>query len=265
MRKIFGFILFLALLAGPSVGLAQAAPFKVNSGKTLEILAIRPEKTRTGPALVLRYATGLPLTNLQGLRREADELWEHFSANVDATKVTRAVVRATHPKGREEAVDFVFVKRGGIWHTVEKGLDNGKLTERFIRESHAHQKWIYKHNNTVAMVLYLGNDWTVTYDYPPELGIGRRTLDRRMSLAMLERERDEVSERQIKDDISHIRISADGKSATVSSHLSGEIEINGRIVNVSGRGQDFIVVRGGTVVSVRSFVTFETFSVAFEQ
>jgi len=265
VRKLVGFILVLALLACATLGPVRAAPFKVNSGKTLEVLAIKPEKAGAGAALVLHYATRLPLTNLQGLRREADELWEHFSANADATNVARAVVRATDPKGHGKAVDFVFVKRGGVWHTVEKGLENGKLTERFIRDAHDHQQWIHKHKNTAAMVLYLGNDWTVTYTYPPEMRIGRQTLDRKMMLVLLEKARDKVTERDTKIEITDIRISADGQSATVSSRLSGETEINGRIMSMSGQGQDFVVVRNGTAVSVRSVITFEKFSVAIEQ
>lgn len=265
MRKLTGCILALVLLAAAAVGPAQATPFKVNSGKTLEILAIKPEKAGAGPALVLHYATPSPLTDLQGLRREADELWEHFAQNANAANVTRAVVRATDPKGREKPVDFVFVKRGGIWHTLEKGLENGKLTERFIRDSHDHQQWIYKHKNTEAMVLYLGNDWTVTYTYPPEMRIGRQTFDRKMMLVLLEQARNKITERDTRIEITDVRISADGKSATVSSRLSGETEINGQIMNMSGRGQDFVVVRDGTVVSIRSVIALEKFSVAIEQ
>ncbi|MDH3242607.1 MAG: hypothetical protein OEO83_18280, partial [Alphaproteobacteria bacterium] len=60
-------------------------------------------------------------------------------------------------------------------------------------------------------------------------------------------------------------ISADGQSATVSTRLSGETEINGQIMSMSGQGQDFVVVRDGTVVSIRSVITIEKFSVAIEQ
>lgn len=265
MRKLVRFILILVLLAAGHVVPAQAAPFKVNSGKTLEVLAIKPEKADTGPSLVLHYATRLALTNLQGLRREADELWEHFSANADAAKVTRAVVRATDPKRAGNAVDFVFVKRAGIWHTEEKGLKNGKLTERLIRDAHDHQQWIHKHKNYTAILLYLGNDWTVTYTYPPEMRIGRQTFDRKRMLGLLEQMRRRVTERQTKIEITDIRISPDGKSATVSTRLSGETEMNGQIMNMSGEGQDFVVVRDGTVVSIRSIATIEKFSVAIEQ
>jgi hypothetical protein len=265
MRKLCGFILAVILLAAADGGTAQAAPFKVNSGKTLEVLAIKPEKAAAGPALVLHYATSVPLADHKGLRREADELWEHFSQNADAANVTRAVVRATDPKGREKPVDFVFVKRGGIWHTVEKGLEGGKLTEQFIRDAHDHQQWIHKHKNNVATVLYLGNDWTVTYTYPPEMRVGRQTFDRKMMLTLLEQARNKITERNTKIEITDVRISSDGKSATVSSRLSGETEINGQIMNMNGEGQDFVVVRDGTVVSIRSVVTIEKFSVAIEQ
>lgn len=265
MRKLGGFILAFILLAIIHAGPARAAPFKVNSGKTLEILAIKPGQTEAGPALVLHYVPQVPLTDLRGLRREADELWEHFAQNADAANVSRAVVRATDPKSRDNAVDFVYVKRGGIWHTLEKELKNGKLTERFIRDAHDHQQWIHKHRNYAAIVLYVGDDWTVTYTYPPEMGIGRQTFDRKMMLVLLEKTRRKIKERQTKIDITDIRISADGQSATVSTRLSGETEINGQIMSMSGQGQDFVVVRDGTVVSIRSVITIEKFSVAIEQ
>jgi hypothetical protein len=265
LRKLAAFMLFLVFLAGAQAVPAVAAPFKTNSGKTLEILAIKPEKTGAGASLVLHYATPLPLADLKGLRREADELWEHFSANAEAAKATRAVVRATQPKKPETTVDFIYVKRNGIWHTVENGLNNGKLTKQFIQDAHEHQQWIHKHKNYNAILLYLGNDWTVSYNYPPEMRIGRQTFDRRRMIFLLEQLRQKINQRQTKVDITGIQISPDGKSATVSTRLSGETEMNGQIMNMSGEGQDFIVVRDGTVVSIRSIATIEKFSVAIEQ
>jgi hypothetical protein len=265
LRKLAAFMLFFVILAATQVVPVQAAPFKTNSGKTVEVLGIKPEKTAAGASLVLHYATRLPLADLKGLRREADELWEHFSANADAAKATRAVVRATHPKQRGNAIDFVYVKRNGIWHTIENGLKGGKLTKQFIHDAHEHQQWIHKHKNYNSILLYLGNDWTVSYNYPPEMRIGRQTFDRRRMTFLLEQLRQKINERQTKIDITDIRIAPDGKSATVSTRMSGETEMNGQIMNMSGEGQDFIVVRDGTVVSIRSVATIEKLSVAIEQ
>jgi hypothetical protein len=169
MRVFPTLVMGCALILGGWPQTALADPFKLNSGKIVDILAVKTVKTAKGRTLKLRYSSKTPLSDTATLRKEADGLWEHFFVNAERGGHSRAEITAVGPNkdGAGTPVDFIFVKRNGDWRTLEKGLGpKGKLTEKFIRELDDRSKWISDHKNYNAILLYLAKDWTVTYIYP---------------------------------------------------------------------------------------------------
>lgn len=120
--KVFSFLVLVAL-AGCSVG--SVPNYKVrqlSSGKSLRVLGVGPMNfPDSGPALVLKYETDVKFDDQAGLRKEADEIWADFKADVEKTNVSSAVLSANSPpKGtiirQAQGFNFVFVKLAdGTW------------------------------------------------------------------------------------------------------------------------------------------------------
>ncbi len=248
-RHLLAALLLWAVQAGD----AWADPFRVNSGKVLDIVSIKPEATAKGRALVMVFGTKTPLTDIPGLRIEADELWEHFVVNVERAGHSRAVIRATNGGGAP--VDFVYVKRGGDWRTLEKELGpGGTLTEEFIKESFEHGILAAEHMGRNATELYLARDWTITYTYPPQLGIPPITVDRvrvyEMNRQLQARMGDQRPQRQIS--LNKIEIAPNGKFASIQILYTGVANINGRVIQMTGHIVNSIAVQDGAVISLES-------------
>ena len=154
---VIGLVMGGALVLGGWPQTASADPFKLNSGKIVDILSVAPVKTAKGRTLKMRYRSKTPLSDTATLRKEADGLWEHFFVNAERGGHSRAVISAMGPKKaphRGTPVDFIFVKRAGGWRTLEKGLGpKGKLTEKCIREFDGRTTSIDNHKNYNALLL----------------------------------------------------------------------------------------------------------------
>lgn len=96
------------------------------SGKQIKVVRIVPMHfSNGGDALILNCETDLSMDDKTALRKEADEVWAMFRKNVEQAKMTKGVIRFTHPKGtgpitQSKGYGFVFEKRAdGQWHCLQ--------------------------------------------------------------------------------------------------------------------------------------------------
>lgn len=243
----------------------RAEPFKVNSGQVLNILSIMPEKTERGRALVMRFSTRTPLSDLSHLRREADQLWEHFAVNAEAGNFRRAIIRAEASPRTGKHVDFVYVRRGPDWRTLEKGLGpGGTLTEGVIRAHYERNQDVIKHRNWNVVLLYTAKDLTIHYSFPGVPGAAPFTLDRQGMLAMSRHSVETIEQYDRRSEVLSIKISPDGKSAHVESREIEHLMINGRLVTGEARALSELRLIGGAVVVSRGEIAITNISVGVD-
>ncbi len=263
---VFGRILLAVLvLAGTGICRAEAEPFRVNSGQILDVVSIKPEKTDRGQALVMRFSTRTPMTDIHGLRKEADQLWEHLSVNAEAGNFRRAVIRATSAPGAGRSVDFIYERRGPDWRTLEKGLESSsRLTEAAIRALYDRSQTIIKDRNWNVALLYTAKDLTVTYSFPGVPGAVPFTLDRQGTLAMNRENAESMENYERRSKVQRIDIAPDGKSARVESLEIEFLKINGRIVTGQARAISDLRLRDGAIVIWRMEMTVTGVSVGVD-
>lgn len=102
-----------------------ATPYKLvrlPSGKSVKVLSVGKVYFSKGePALMLKYETDLPITDVAALEREADELWQSFQHDVENAHLKNAIISASsHPSGgfvsRSQSYNFVFQQSAnGLW------------------------------------------------------------------------------------------------------------------------------------------------------
>ena len=125
MRVIPALLMTCALFLDGWMQPAWGDQFRLDSGKIVDIIAVKAVKSIKGPVLKLEYRSKTPITDVATLRKEADELWDNFSVNVERGGHKYAVIRALGPNKAIpcEPVDFIFVKLKGDWHTLEYAPD----------------------------------------------------------------------------------------------------------------------------------------------
>lgn len=264
--RMFGRIVLAALMV-VAAGMipARAEPFKVNSGRVMEVVSIKPEKTAKGPALVMRFNTRTPLSDIARLRKEADELWQHFAINVEAGNFRRAVIRAQSRPRTDKVVDFVYERRGPEWRTLEKGLGpGGTLTEGVIRALYARSQDVIKHRNWNVVLLYTAKDLTISYSFPGVPGAAPFTLDRQGMMAMTRQSVDTIENYDRRSEVVRIDIAADGKSARVESRETEYLTVNGRMVTGTARSISDFRVSNGAIVCWRGEMVVTGISVGVD-
>lgn len=105
----------------------KAKIVKLENGKQVKLLSQGPFYFKNGdpPALVLKYETGIELSNVEELKSEVSEIWKIFKYDVEKSGFTTAVIRAQRPlKGtyirKGNGYGFVFSKQpGGSWKMKE--------------------------------------------------------------------------------------------------------------------------------------------------
>jgi hypothetical protein len=100
--------------------------FKLPSGKEIKITSInKMDFPNSDPALVMSYLTDISIDDKTALRKEIDEVWSVFQADVENAHLKAGVIRATYVEGNGlvksgKGYGFVFVKRDdGKWHCLE--------------------------------------------------------------------------------------------------------------------------------------------------
>jgi hypothetical protein len=114
----------LAFLVSCSSSAQVVKEATLPSGKKIKILGVAQMHFTNGgpPGLMLNYQTTLKITETEALRKEVDEIWPIFKANVEQAGLTVGMVRANEvPQGNSfittnEAFTFVFRKQpDGSW------------------------------------------------------------------------------------------------------------------------------------------------------
>lgn len=117
-----------ALCGFLSLGIALACsggsqpPYETHtltSGRKVKVLGEgRVNFEQSGPALMLRYQTDVPLADTAALRAEATDIWRDYESYADSSGVQGAVLSANTPPGGG------IISRGGGYNFVyEKGAD----------------------------------------------------------------------------------------------------------------------------------------------
>lgn len=95
------------------------------SGKQVKVLGVgKIYFSKDDPALMLKYQTDLNLEDKDALRKEVDEIWETFKADVEKAHLTTAIVSANEvPKGTlvktGKGYRFAFKKMAdGTWQSA---------------------------------------------------------------------------------------------------------------------------------------------------
>jgi hypothetical protein len=206
----------------------------LGSGTSVEIIAVGPLQSTAGwSALALKYRTAIPLSDVQTLRREADEIWDRFVADVEHGGYQTALISATEPESgsivtTNKSYNFVFEKKDGSWRTPEsKDRVQAKLDPDFVREFVDRLDTSLEHNEMNALLLYMANDWTVTIVNPADKTSPSQTVDRMKFVAVTHATFAAASQRQHHRKLSNIFIAENGQSAQVESQETEEITVNG--------------------------------------
>ena len=272
MRVFTTLMIGCALALGGWQKTVLADPFKLNSGKIVDILAVGKVKTAQGPALKMQFRSKTLHSDAFMLRREANELWEHFVVNVNRGGFRRAVISAMGPKkgAATKPVDFIFVKRTSGWRTLENGLGpKDKLTESFLRKGADRSRRLKFHRNYNAMLLYMAKDWSITYTYPRRTGIEPFWIDRETLIEWNERLWKQSKTGSKLDlsgqmEIVKINILNKGMTAQAEIRVAGQMNIRGQLVSIAGRYITQIELRQRALVATHAYMMVEDIGVAVE-
>lgn len=115
----------LALLTACSVG-PQYQIQTLPNGKQVKLIAVtRMASTNGNKWMVLKYQTDLPISDVNAISREIDQIWVYFKNDVERAGMKDAVIKASSaPTGtivQESKAYNVAYKKGqdGTWSRVE--------------------------------------------------------------------------------------------------------------------------------------------------
>jgi hypothetical protein len=260
LRVLRSFVRASALACLLFADTASAVPLTLNSGATVEILAVGPLQSTAGwTALMLKYRTTIPLAEAGRLRREVDEIWERFVVDVEGSGQQIALISANEPDSggivsATNSFNFVFQKRMGSWRTLEwSGGESGKLDVSRVSEFIGRIDWAHNHNNVNALLLYLADDWVGAGSAAGQTRSMNRMEFVRQHHAMLTAAK---AYRQTRN-ILEIFVSADGTNARVESTETEEISIDNRSITATSRVTEFLAVQEGAIIVTRTEVVVE--------
>lgn len=126
MKRTVRLALALALVAlGCGRSEAPHQDLQLPTGRTVKVLSVgKAYFSKDTPAMTLKYETTLPITNVDALGAEVDEIWMVVQPEANRANVTNAVITAsTPPKGTfittGSNYNFVFQKgEDGTWRRM---------------------------------------------------------------------------------------------------------------------------------------------------
>lgn len=234
-------------------------------GKSVPILEVGPIIGRGWSGLMLTYRTAIPLNDLVALRKEVDEIWESFEAEVEHRGYSTAVISATGPEQAKglfvtthNSFNFVFAKKDGSWRTLESPHGaRVKLDPDFIREFKGRLDSAYEHNNMNALLLYMAKDWTMTLINPGGAGSASQTLDRMKFVTVTHATLAAGTNFEQHTEIVNISIDEGRTVARVESRETDELTINGRRAGDVEHVMDVFELRGDLMLWTKSTVVIE--------
>lgn len=261
MRIIPALVIGCALLLGGWPQTALADPFKLNSGKIVDILSVGTVKTAKSRTLKMRYRSKTALSDTTTLRKEADGLWEYFFVNAERGGHSRAVISAMGPKKaahKGEPVDFIFVKRAGGWRTLENGLGpKGKLTRSIIESFIERVESVLIHKNWNAALLYMAKDFSGRLSDPKFGAYAPKTFTRESYIAMARKAFAQIRNWKHKYEIISVRLSSGDTVAEVEFRQIGQASFKGYYVDNVVRSTAHYEFRDGVMLWTRNRATVE--------
>jgi len=237
-------------------GEADAGQIRLNSGKSVVLLAMGPMLGQGWSALQLKYRTSLPITDTNSLRNEADELWQRFVIDAEKGGYTSAIISANDsPQGfivtHNQSFNFVYKKANGAWHTLE-AESRERLDRKFVIEFVARLDAADLNSEVNSLALYIADDFVMAMSsevpgvsLPPKINRAQFATG---ESATLNASKNHHQHREILG----ISISKDGLYATVESRESTELEIgNHHFANVV-HYQDAFELRGPYMLWTKS-------------
>ena len=100
MRQRFLLFLVAALVACTCTAIAQV--LELPSGRHVNIIGVTKMYSTNGKNswLILDYRTNLAITNIEALKKEADQIWPYFKNIVEQAGMDEALIRAnSEPTG----------------------------------------------------------------------------------------------------------------------------------------------------------------------
>jgi hypothetical protein len=259
MSNHWKWVLSAALLLASWSETLAGQPLTLGSGKSIEILAVGPlQSTHGWSALMLKYRTSLPLTDVPPLRKEANEIWDRFVVDVEHSSYQTAVISANEPEtgsivSTNNSYNFVFEKKDGAWRTLEsKERAQAKLDPDFVKEVVDRLDRALDYNEMNTLLLYMANDWIITITKPGEASSDSQTIDRMKFVTISHATLAAASKRQHRREITSISIGEAGNSARVESRETEEMTINNHQAAGVGRSTDLFELRGDVMLWTKS-------------
>lgn len=211
--------------------------------------------TKGWKALTLKYRTQIPLSDVPGLRKEADEIWNLFQVDADHGNYEGAIIMANAPETgavitANRSFNFVYEKKDGIWHAIESTNDK-TLDENHVREFLDRFDWLLEHGDMNAMLLYLDKNWTFTVKNSRENSVDQKVFNR-IEFATIEHNgllKSKTYRHQRV--ITEIKI-ANGNSAHVLSHEIEDWTMNGQKFHAVSDSSDDIAFDGRIMLITKS-------------
>jgi hypothetical protein len=257
-------LLSVALLVLSGLETFAGQPLTLGSGKSVEILAVGPLQSTAGwSALMLKYRTLIPLSDVPTLRKEADEIWDRFVVDVEHAGNLTAVISANEPeKGfvvtSNSSYNFIFEKRDGLWRSPESsGRAQAKLDPDFVREFVNRIDALLQHNEMNALLLYMALGWTVTITNPTESASGPQTIDRMKFVAATHAAFAAASSHQHGREIIDIAINEGHDVAQVQSRENEVIITSDRQITGTERSTDVFELRDDVMLWTKSTSVIE--------
>jgi hypothetical protein len=88
------------------------------------IAVVKWHFSNSSPALMLKYQTDLKISDRPALRKEVNEIWSVFKADVEKANLTAGIISANEaPQGsiiqESNGYNFVFEKVDGTWRLLD--------------------------------------------------------------------------------------------------------------------------------------------------
>jgi hypothetical protein len=256
----FSILAAFCLFISKSIALGDQAA-TLGSGKSIQIIAVGPMQFSSGnSALMLRYKTAIPLTDMASLRKEANEVWDRFQIDVEHAGNQQAIVSANEPEtggiiSHSQGCNFIFEKKDGSWRFLEgDGKAPIKLDDNFVREFCDRMDWVYEHNEMNAFLLYLANNYSGTFTQGTS---APQTADRMKLAAMTYQTLKATQNYHFQRKILKIEINDTGTSAQVESQETEQGTVNGHDMNEIEHCIDNLEVQGNSVVVTKTTTSME--------
>jgi hypothetical protein len=119
-------LLFFALTCLVAIPAFAQQTIALSSGKQIKVLGVgKISFPEDGPALMLRYETDIPVSDVLALSSEADEIWTVFRKEVEREQFVNAILSANEPPHgfiitRNETFNFVYKRNViGTWSRLK--------------------------------------------------------------------------------------------------------------------------------------------------